>query len=96
MIQMFAIVKTAFSMSSVASLCGLLGLCVGFVGESIGSDTPITMFGACFVGGLIWYLASTLQRLKDGQKNTNERLTKIEFILNLRKLASTEEKETTT
>lgn len=66
-------------LASGASLAIIGSGAVGYLASDvIGDNTGLTVGLVCALGGGVWYLSSTLQKLKDGQRDTKTRLSRIE------------------
>ena len=95
MINLLATVKGAFIMGAVLISGGIVGAFSGLMADAINENTPITLAVMGVVGSGCWYLATTLQRLKDGQKTTNQRLTSIESFLHIKSFIDSKDETTT-
>ena len=82
--------KTALTLFGVAAGSAVAAASSFMVGEMIGDGTTVTVGIVATVGGICWYLADTLRGLKDGQKQTNHRLLRIEALLGVKKLTEEE------
>lgn len=82
--------KTALTLFGIAAGSAVAGAVASMVGEMIGDGTTVTIGVVTLVGGICWYLADTLRGLKDGQKQTNHRLLRIEALLGVKKLTEEE------
>jgi hypothetical protein len=79
------------------NVCIGAGLVIFGTGEAIGEGSPVTISLVVVIVGAAWFLATRLQKLADGQKATNHRLDKIEFVLQIKKLGNKQvEEESTT
>lgn len=73
------VVKLAVGMIAVMAGSGLAARgALALADSTIGDSTPVTI-GVVAIGiGGVWYLATTLQRLRDDSRSTSRRLSRIE------------------